>query len=360
MGDMIGSAMNLGGGAPWYVSLIVFLAVSAGVLFVLSGGKLVDALLGILRVVVTVFTTPFIFLRDALTVIRSSSEAEKDYQRTRVFMLFRYSRIQYLLLLIGALLVLSGGITTSLVSLYPSQELEMSRSLNERVRELRDAVREAESAVEAAGSPQARQNLETQRTTAQAAFEEARRQTTAFAQTAPVPGDYVGRIRSAQNAQMVQYEINSVVNQLAGCPNGYNWRGFSQADCDNIRAFVTTLGERRNAELTAQQTYNTAEQAFRQADSGAAMATANLEALQQQLKATRDQAGQVSLFNPSVMGGKIAGAIAGLIGTALAVVLLVWFGAIFIDVLNWIILLMRAAEKDNSAKLEHANAEYER
>lgn len=263
------------------IGLIVFLAVSAGVIFVLSGGRLVEALRGIFRTLLTIFTTPFVFLRDALTILRTAGEAEKDYQRTRVFMLYRYSRIQYLLLLVGALLVLSGGITTSLLSLYPQQEIEMGRTLSERVNQLRNEVREAEEAVRASGSPDHRQNLEKARDEAQAAHQQAQRDIAAFVQTAPVPGPYVNQIRNAYNADAANQQANGVLEQLANCPEG--WPGYTQQECNAIRNFATGLGQRRVAELTTQQAFNDAQRAFRDADSAAAQANARLESARSQL-----------------------------------------------------------------------------
>ena len=118
------------------IGLAVFVAVTAGVIVVLSGGKLGEQLSGMLRVFVSIFTTPFVFLRDALAIIRTSSESEQDYARSRVYMLFRLNRIQYLGLVILCLLTLSSGVTSSLLSLYPSQEIEQGRQLSQQVNDL--------------------------------------------------------------------------------------------------------------------------------------------------------------------------------------------------------------------------------
>lgn len=340
------------------LGLIVFLAVGAGVIFVLSGGRLVEGLSGIFRVGLTIFTTPFVFLRDALALLRGSAEAEQDYQRTRVFMLFRYSRIQYLLLLLAAVLVLSGGITTALISLYPQQELQAGRALNDRVRELREQVREAEAAVRASAQPGHREQLEVQRDQAQSAYRDQQQSNAQFLQNAPVRGGLIASLQSARSVELIERYAGTIDATFADCPDGYTWRGYTQEMCDEVRSFTVELANRRTSELTAQQAYTDAERAFREADTAAQQAGARLEALQANLEATRAQRGQVSLFNPSVIGDRLMAALATLIGTALAVVALVWFGAIFIDALNFFILLMRAAEKENSAKLDHAGSDY--
>jgi hypothetical protein len=339
------------------IGLIVFLAVSAGVLFVLSGGRLGPALLGILRVAVTIFTTPFVFLRDALVIITNAGDEERDYQRTRVFMLFRYSRIQYLVLLVAALLVLAGGITTSLLSLYPQAEMAQSRQLTEYIDQLREQVSAAEDTVETAGSPEGRQALETLRNEALAALQQQQQSNAAFAQTATHSSNAVSQILSTRNAQALSYLAANIDSYMADCPRGYSWQGFTPADCANFRTFLGELVNRRTTEFNLAAAYENAERAWREADASAQQATAQLEGLQTSLAAAREQRGSISLFNPSVIGGKLKGAIGILITTALSVVVLIWLGAILIDVLNLLILLMRSAEIENAAKLARARAE---
>lgn len=343
------------------IGLAVFAAVSAGVIFVLSGGRLVEALLGILRVAVTFFTTPFAFLRDALAIIRSSGEAEKDYVRTRVFMLYRYSRLQYLGILLISLLALSGGITTALISLYPQEEMAQARAVGDYVKQMREQVREAEQAVTAAASPDNRQALETQKTNAQNAYNQQRQATAALLQEAPFNHTLVVQIANARSANSIEQALNNLDYYLSDCPRGYTWRAYNfatQEDCNRFRTYVSQLGTRRVAEFQLAEAAQQAERAWRDADSAAQTAAARLSAAQASLQNAEEQSRSTSMFNPSWIGRRVGGAIGILVSTFALVIVLVWFGALFIDFLNWIILMMRSLEKEHTAKLDHAASEY--
>lgn len=341
------------------IGLIVFLAVSAGVLMVLSGGQLMSALGGILRVFVTVFTTPFVFLRDALTILRSSGEAEQDYRKTRVFMLYRYSRIQYLGILVISLLALSGGITASLISLYPSGEMAQHKALSEQIRSLQDDIKATEKDLAAAATPAHRKTLEDRRTEADQKLQQQRQSNAAFQQSSTFRGPLISQIQNARRPESLAEVANAIDDYMADCPLGYSWGGFSEEQCAAYRAFATELAQRKTTELALSKAFEEADIAFNDADNAARNAETRLETLKSSLKSTREQRGQVSLFNPGVIASKLGGAIAILISSLLLVIVIVWFGALFIDFLNWIILLMRVAEKDASSKLDHADKEYQ-
>ena len=137
----------------------VFIAVTLGVILVLSGGNLGGSFAGMLRVALSFFTAPFIYLRDALTGMRNSGADEQSYQRSRVFMMFRWSKLLYLGLLVWCLLSLSSGLTSSLVSLYPSAEIAQGRMLDEQITQLEAQVESANETVASAGAPEFRQQL---------------------------------------------------------------------------------------------------------------------------------------------------------------------------------------------------------
>lgn len=353
-----------GSGSPWgflfehpVIGLAVFVAVTAGVIVVLSGGKLGEQLSGMLRVFVSIFTTPFVFLRDALAIIRTSNESEQDYARSRVYMLFRLNRIQYLGLVILCLLTLSSGVTSSLLSLYPSQEIEQGRQLSQQVNDLQRQLVEANQAVTAAGAPGFRENLRAQRDQAQAAYRQQAQSTAEFAQSTKFSGDLITQLSNTSNTGYIENVRNGIDGYMQSCPRGYYWQGMSAADCGQFRTFVLELADRKTHEIALAQAADEANTAWQQADSAAQVATQNQQNIQAQLDATKQARDHVSLFNPSVMGERIKSAIGGLIATLLSVIALVWLGAIFIDVLNWIILMMRAGERASTERLERARTE---
>ncbi|MES1201556.1 MAG: hypothetical protein ABUS57_08920 [Pseudomonadota bacterium] len=332
----------------------IFLAVSAGVIFLLSGGQLIAALGGILRVFITIFTSPFLFLRDALGIVQNAGENEQDYRGSRVFLLFRWSRIQYLGLLLLCLLVLSGGVTTALISLYPQQEMEQGKFAAEQVRQAEANLTTAQQAVAAAGAPNARQALEQRRTAAQSAFQQQMQSDAAYRQSITYTTPIIGQVATINNPDYAVQVRDQIDTYITDCPRGYNYSGMTGADCVQLRAVLVELLNRRIAELNLLRVSNEAEQAYRNADSAAQQANVQLQQAQATLDASKQQQSQVSLFNPNVMGERLKSALGTLISTLLSVVALVWFGAILIDVLNWFILVMRSVEKTQQEKLEAA------
>jgi ElaB/YqjD/DUF883 family membrane-anchored ribosome-binding protein len=333
------------------IVVIVFLAVSAGAIFLLSGGQWLQALAGMFRVALTIFTTPFVFLRDALVIIAGARDAEQDYARTRVFTLFRYSRIQYLGIFIGTLIVLSTGITASLMQLYPRAELESHRILSERIRDLREQEDSANEELRAAGSEEQRNALEEARAQADRAYQSQVESNVAFVRNAPFNSVAISQIANARSADAVSRLDANVDSYMLDCPRGFNWGGYTVEDCARLRALLHQLAQRRLQEFTLADALREAERAAGEASNAAQMAEARVTQLREEISRVQDQRGEVSLFNPRVMGSKIGAAIAGLISTLLAVVFTVWLGALIVDFFNWVILMMRAAEKNASEEL---------
>jgi|CXWL01.1.fsa_nt_gi hypothetical protein len=334
------------------IGLVVFIAVSLGVLMVLSEGKLVEALKSILRVIVTVFTTPFVFLRDALAIIRASGENEQDYERSRVFMMFRLNRIQYLVLLVICLLTLSSGVTTSLLSLYPSSEIAQGRMLDEQIDGYEAQVQTANEAVASAAAPGFREDLQTRATAAQTAYQQQVTTNAQFVQSTIYTNQLISQLANTRNRDFPQRVRAELPQYMQSCPRGYGWQGMGPQDCAQFTAFILELADRKDAEFGLSQAATDAQSAFQEADNAAQIATANQQAAQQQLDYAREQRNQVSLFNPDMIGARISAAISILIGTIGMVIAIVWIGAIILDIWNWIILMMRAMEQEKQAQLD--------
>lgn len=339
------------------LGLIVFLAVSAGALMVLSEGKLIEALKSILRVIVTIFTTPFVFLRDAMEIIRSSGENEQDYERSRTFMMFRLNRIQYLTLLVVCLLTLSSGVTTALFSLYPSAEIEQGRMIDQQIEGYSAQLEEANAALAAASAPGHREQLQASATEAQNAYQAQLNANAAFVQGTTYQNELIYQLASANNRNYPARVREGLDGYMQNCPRGYQFQGMSVQDCVGLRAFLIELSNRRDAEFAAADAARQAQTAFEEADSAAQIATQNQQAAQQIYDDARQRRNQVSLFNPEMIGGRISGAIGILLSTIGLVIGIVWFGAILLDVWNWIILMMRAMEQEKEAQLRKARGD---
>lgn len=344
------------------IGLLVLAVVGAGVILVLSGGKLGETLGAMFRVFITFFTTPFVFLRDALGVMRDASDNEQDYQQSRVFMLFRLNKLQYLGLVVVCVLVLASGITSSVVSLWPSMEIERGRQLSEQITELEAQLATAQEAAAAAGAPDYRQQLETQRTETRTAYQQQLRSNAEFAQSTTYSGGVITQIQQARSASSVTQARDNMAYYMQGCPRAYNWRGMTQEDCTNFQAFALELANRRLSEFEMQRVANEAEEAFRQADSAAQMAQNQVENVQGQIEYATAQRNAISLWNPDVLGSKLVAALTNILTTLFSVIILVWVGATAISFFSWLILMMRTLERlatDKLAQLRPSEDLYE-
>ncbi len=342
---------------PW-IGFGVFIAASLGIVSLFAGRDWLEALFGMFRVFFTIFTTPFVFLRDALTVIRNSSEAEQDYARTRVFTLFRYSRIQYLFIFIGALLILSAGLTSGALSLWPKYELEQRQALLGQIVEIQSQIEATNQSMGAAAAPDFRANLERARAEALTAYQAQAQRNSGLPENPAFQRDIVYNVMNARDVGAVQNLRERIADYTSNCPNNYNWRGFSPQMCEQFRGYVTDLTNRKENEINLAQAFREADAALSNVQSAHREASARLTMLQAGLETTVAQREAIAVFNVQWLLQRLQGLFWLLLGTILSVVVFVWFFAIAADFLNWIILLMRSAEKNSSDNLARAEAEY--
>ena len=338
------------------LGLLVFGIVTCLVLTALSGGHLGEAIGSIFRVLFTFFTTPFVFLRDAMTLVRRTEESEQDYRESTTFMLFRANRIQYVLLLLLCLLVLSSGITSGVLSLYPQAEIEQSRILSEQVTQLETDLQNANAAATNTQAPGFREELRTRAEQARAAYRQQAQSNAEFLQTKRFNSNLLNTLLNTNDISAITQIQGNLDVYLASCPRGYEWQGMSPADCVSYRQFLDQVATRRIAEINRGQAASAAEAALQDADNAAENANAQVADIQQRLDYARQQRQQVSIFNPDMIKMRLAIAGGTLLSTLFSIILLVWLGATVIDLFNWAILMMRSAEKTEQAKLESMRA----
>lgn len=350
--------------SPWgflfehpILGLAIFAIVTLGVIFFLAEGRLGDAVVAIFRVFLTIFTTPFLFLRAALTNLRNSRDSERDYQYSRVFMLFRLNQIQYLVLLLVCLLTLAGGITMSALSFYPQAEIEQGRLLSQEVEQLQAELDAANQASSAALAPSALQALQARSAEAANLHQQQVQQNAEFVENATYRNRLFNQLAGTRSMDYVTQVRDSIDQIMAECPRAYIFREMNAGDCAPYRALVLDLAERKANEINLAQAAADAETAWRDAEAAAQAAAGNVADIQARLDLVRQQRGEVSLYNPAFIGERLKRGALQLLATIWSVVVLVWFGAIFIEVMNWIILMMRSLEKTQSEKLEQARAE---
>jgi hypothetical protein len=348
-----------GVGTPWaflfqnpIIGIAVFLLVSAGVIVVLSGGRLGDALGGMFRIFLTIFTTPFEFLRDAIRIMRTSKDEEQDYAGSTVFVMFRGNRIQYMLLLVLCLLILSGGLTTALISLYPSGEIAYHRQLSEQVRGLEQETEAAQQAVDRAAAPEYREQLATARAEARSAYERVARANEAALNQTPYTGPAIDQLRYARSAESANRVRQNIDNYMSGCPRA--WRNMTVESCNAYRTFVLDLADQRANEFNLAAAATEADRAWRDADYAAQSVANQLADAQARLDAARQQREDAAPFSLDRMSQRLIGALMIILGALLTVIFVAWFGATLIDLGNWIILMMRSLELTQKQKLEAA------
>jgi hypothetical protein len=342
---------------PW-IGFGIFIAATLGLVTLFAGRDWLEAVFGMFRVFFTIFTTPFVFLRDALTVIRNSSEAEQDYAQTRVFTLFRYSRIQYLFIFLGALIILSAGATSGALSLWPRYELAQRQALLEQIVEIESQIEATNQSLGAAAAPDFRANLERVRQEALTAYQTQAQRNSALPENPAFQRDIVYNLMNARGLDMVRQLRERVPDYTSNCPNNYNWRGFSAPMCQQFRSYVADLANRKENEINLAQAFREADAALDNAQSVQREASARLASLQSSLEATVVQRNAIAVFNVEWLWQRLQSLFWLLLGTTLSVVVFVWLFAMAADFLNWLILLMRSAEKNSSEILARADAEY--
>lgn len=341
------------------ISVLIFLLISAGVLFALSGGRLQQTLTGLLRVFLTIFTTPFEFLRDALAIIRTARDSEQDYYRTRIFMLYRYSRLQYFALLFASLLVLCAGITASVLSLYPQAAIAQREALATEIEQVKKDIVQAKNEASLAATPQRKAELQKARDDARKKYDQQRAGNAAYAKKLTYSGPIFTSVSNADSSQEVGRILDGLDDYMQSCPDGDSWNGFSASTCAEFRSALEELARRRSAELDQAEAAAQAAAAFSNADQEAEQAAAKLAASEQHLAELTKTRDAIKLFDPAALKAKLAVALGFLVGAFLLVIVIVWLGAIVIDVLNWIILMMRVTEKYATTKLPNAAREYD-
>lgn len=341
------------------ISALIFLLISAVVLYALSGGRLRQTLAGLLRVFLTIFTTPFEFLRDALTIIRTARDSEQDYYRTRIFMLYRYSRLQYFALLFAALLVLCAGITASVLSLYPQAAIAQRAALAEEIEQVEKDIIDAKQEVSLAATPQRKAELQKARDDARKKHDQQRASNAAYAKKLTYSGPIFTSVSNADSSQEVRTILDGLDDYMESCPDGSSWSGFSATTCAEFRSALQELARRRGAELDQAEAATRAAEAFSNADLEGERAAGKLAYTEQRLADLTTTRNGIKLFDREMLKDKTAVASGFLVGALLLVIVIVWLGAILIDVLNWFILMMRAAEKYAVTQLPNAAREYE-
>ncbi|MDB5430557.1 MAG: hypothetical protein JWP35_1673 [Caulobacter sp.] len=338
------------------LGLICYILVTVLLVALFSAGRPTQAWRGIWRVFLTLFTTPFEFLRNALTIIRTGQVDETTYAGTREFVLFRYSRLQYLSIFVCGTLILASGIAASLLALYPQSEIEAGKSLRAEQGQLTAKIAQAQQTVRDADKPGYRQTLQRAEAKAQAAYDAEAEVINAKKQANPFNGPILVQIDNAGSKADLENIRDTAEPYFTGCPDAYSvtgasWIGWTAEQCAQFKAYAVDLIDQDIKLITLGETLTAAREAIDNASNAMATSQAQITSLNSDLAANKASQETNSVFAPRNIGAHLMAALAALISGVVAVLIFVWVGAIAIDVLNWIILLMRSLEAEHEDRL---------
>ncbi len=346
-------------GAHPYLSVVCFLAILFGVVFVFSGGRWAEAWRSLARVFSTIFTTPFEFLRNALSVIRSAKTSESDYADTREFVLFRYSRIQYLLIFAASVLLISSGIASALVALYPQQELAQVRQLKLEAQDLAARTAQAQQTIRDAEKPGYREALQETSRKALAAFNKQFDLINQKKAANTFNGPILLQIESASNQEELSRASSTIESYFTGCPGGfspmgYNWMAWTAEPCAQFKAYVLDQIVLKSKLLELTAAANQAQQAIDNASNAIVTSRSQLAELQVQTANNTQAQAASSVFSPRNLGSHLLRALLMLLSSTVGIILFVWIASIATDILSWIILVMRSREVEHEGRIRSA------
>lgn len=356
---MLSGFSGLAGTVSQYpkISAAIFLVTLVVSVAAFSKGNVARSFAALARIGWSIVSTPFEFLRDAISIIRGASEAELDYKTTREFSLFRFSRILYLCMFVSAVLLLSGGLSGSLISFYPKAEIDELAALKQSVSDDHAKLADLNKTIAEASKPAYRDALEAVLRKAQAEADAKRDRF--FGTQQPFTGPVVSQVMGATEASAVDAVVDNLQIYMSDCPNGMSWNNFTTQTCDDFRKFIVGLAKSKKEVIAAEDAALTAQEAVRQADSVVADGTQKVADLKAALVALDGQIKSSPMTTGSWIGPHVAASLMLALGTVVWVIALVWGGAISLDVLSWVILLMRSLEFSASAKMAHSKGEYE-
>ena len=351
LGGMIGSILSA---AKYSIfGLLIFVAFAILIFYLFTRKSSPRAFSAAARMAWTGITTPFVFVRNAFGIVSDASEAEKDFSGTREFVLFRYSRLQYLLIAVFAVLYLSATATAVLFTLYPSSEIAQSNEFRDELRRLATDQDTTNHNIADASKPDFAAQLLAHRDKSQAAYIKQIQDDNIFQSGVAFTGPMRIQISTASDVNSVLNLRSQLDAYFAQCPNGLSpggltWTGFTPDQCAQFKTFLASLADRKIAEINLASDVNQANSALGNRQIAIATFKSRLNDLQVQISNTQGQLDSISIGNGKWIWPHLSSAVAQLIASLVAFLVFTWVAAIFVDVLNWIIFMMRSMEKRNS------------
>lgn len=340
--DMLTDIMELARDNLWLTG-IMFLLAAALFVGVLSGGRILEVLGAMLRVFAAIFTTPFMFLRRAVSVLLEAEAETARLEGSRVHTLKRLSDIYYFLVLVLCLLIVAAGASAGAMSLYPKSELEREAGRTEQIKLADKAVLDAEERVKATAAPDFQERSRTAAVEARRRSDEAAAALKDFSDKADYRGGLIQRLQEAVTREEVDSIAGDLEYEFTLCP-GSGFTDFALADCEDYRgvleryiALARASFDAADAALAAEEEAVSTSDARQQADAALSQRKAEADARRAEQK-------QDGFWALKWVKSRLTGMAVIVLATLLCVIVFVWSSALFLDLVSWLVVFMRRLE----------------
>ena len=337
------------------LSLLTFLAVLALLFKLLGGNEARVALKGIGRIVASYFTAPFRFLQHVLAMFKKTEELEQPFRNTRQHLLFQANRLQYVAIVICALLWLSGGVVSALIALYPRDEIASQSLLSESLAAAKSGLADAQKKLEESNRADFLDSLKAKSSTAQAANASAiasRDKAVAALKSGSTGLNVAGatqsilQTESIESAEQESERLQTEINEKCT-----GWTDYNEAKCNLLVQLFAAVNSSHQAVLESAEAATAAASAVDNAAQAHGDAQLEVLSLTERVRAAQVAHDENSLLNFSWLKRHVGSALKILITTFLSVIGFVWIAAIGADIFSWLILMMLALEKRGQDRL---------
>lgn len=346
MSTLIGRLINLPA-LNSLATIIVFL-VALGLVFVLfTAPNTAASLRSVARLAWTGLCTPFEFIRNSFAVMNASLSAEKDYAGTREFVLFRYSRIQYLIACVLSVIFLAAALTRALLVLYPSGEIQQYGQLKSELARLNEDLTATQKNIADASRPDYTRKMVAERDKWQRIYNQQQESDANFRPKITFNSSVLVQIDGASDSNTLTQIGGNLDTFFLYCP-GPNWTGFGVDECNLFKSQLAELIQRKLRELQFLQNINSANLAIQNNGATVASFREHYAQVNGQVASTRDQLKASDPWSAKTLGRHIAAMLLVLVGAVSLFIMTIWIYAMFIDVFNWLVMMMRSLEKRHS------------
>ena len=320
-----------------YLLLTTFILFAIG-LFLCSRRQILASTIGLFLAFFYVFSTPFILLRRALTLVVSADDDGANHRVGISFVLFRATRLAYAAMFVISLGVLSYAIALAGITFYPGRELSIHRTnvaqLAAQVAELDQATASATRANDTLQSAQAAANVSS------ASARQAHRRLDELGNPENFHGRFFDTIRQTSDTALLAEQRAQLDKFVLQCRSGI----FSTLrNCDTLAQYGAELLSRADAVLKADLALSKAQKEVERAERPAQEQNAVRAQKEPLVLAARDVLANDDisrgewLWPHSILSLSIAGW-----GVAMAMVV-AWSFGIVLELAGWLLRALAVA-----------------